>query len=458
MRESGHSRDRRREKRSIALSDHFGYGRLLRFTFPSIMMMIFTSIYGMVDGFFISNFVGRVPFAAVNLIMPYLMIFGAFGMVLGSGGSALVSMLLGMGKKKQASETFSFLVTFTVLAGVGLMLLALVLLRPVALALGATAELLPECLIYGRICAVGTVAFALQNLFQAFLITAGRPNLGFGVTLAAGLTNMALDALFMGVLHLGVGGAAAATVIGQFLGGGIPLVFFLLPGRRSTIHLCRHHFDGRALVRSAANGSSEFLSDISMSVVNMLYNFQLMRFAGASGVAAYGVIMYANFIFVGVYFGYTMGAAPVIGYHYGAGNRAELHSLFTRSLVLIGAFALVLTGLAELFAGPLCAIFVGYDRDLLSMTREAFRIYSLSFVFMGFNIFGSGFFTALNNGRVSALIAFSRSLVFEVVAILLLPALFGIRGVWFSVLLAEGLSLLLTGACLVRGRARYGYA
>ena len=311
----------------IQLSDHFTYRRLIRFTGPSILMMIFTSVYGMVDGFFISNYVGPTPFAAVNLIMPFIMIFGAVGMVFGTGGTALVSMLQGMGQKDKADRTFSFLIYFTIAVGIISSLIGWITVPAVARALGAADSMLPYCVHYTRVCMIGNTAFILQNMFQAFLITAEKPHFGFLVTLAAGAANMILDALFMGALGYGVRGAAAATVIGQCIGGLIPLIYFMLPGQNSSLRLVAAGFDAKALVRSCTNGLSEFLSDISMSVVSMLYNIQLMKFVGESGVAAYGVIMYANFIFVGVYFGYTIGAAPVIGYHYGAGNKQELHSL-----------------------------------------------------------------------------------------------------------------------------------
>lgn len=441
----------------IKLSDHFTYKKMLQFTLPSIMMMIFTSIYGVVDGFFISNYTGSVPFAAVNLIMPFVMILGAIGTVFGSGGSALVSMKMGMGKKKEANEIFSFLIYVVIAIGLVLSVVGFVLAGPVSRALGATDEMLPYCITYCRINMVGNVQFILQYMFQVLLVTAERPQLGLFVTVAAGVANMVLDWLFVGVFRWGVPGAAWATVTSQTIGGVLPLIYFALPNK-SILHLGRTHMSWEWLWRAASNGASEFMSSISMSVVSMLYNRQLLTYAGSDGVAAYGVIMYANFIFTGVYFGYSMGIAPVISYHYGADNTDELKGLFRRSLRLITAFMVVLTSLAEIFAPYIVYIFVGYDKDLLALTTAAYRIYSLAFIFMGFNVFGSGFFTALNNGAVSALISFMRTLFFQAISVLVLPVLFGINGIWSAVIVAEGLCLILTTFCLVKYRKRYHYA
>lgn len=440
----------------IKLSDHFNHKKMLQFTFPSIMMMIFTSIYGMVDGFFISNFVGSTEFSAVNLILPYIMLFGAVGMVFGTGGSALVSMLLGMKEEKKAVETFSFLVYFGAAAGLVLTFVGIFFLEPVAVALKASKEMLPYCISYGRVCLIGTVPFILQNLFQAFFITAEKPQLGFKVTVAAGLTNMVFDGLFMGVMGFGVESAAAATVMGQVVGGVIPLFYFAKP-QSSRLKLVKARFNGSALIRTLTNGSSEFMTDISMSIVNMLYNVQLMKFAGEFGVAAYGVLMYTNFVFVGVYFGFSMGIAPVVGYHYGAENTDELKSLLKKCLHIILAFSLILTFFAIAFAEPISRIFVGYNEELLSITVNAYRIYSISFIFMGLNIFGSSFFTALNNGAISALISFARALVFQIIAILTLPAVFGINGIWYAVIAAEAGALILTVSCFIACRKKYKY-
>lgn len=441
----------------IQLNEHFTYRKLLRFTFPSIIMMIFTSVYSMVDGYFISNYVGSVPFAAVNLIIPVLMIFGAFGTVFGTGGSALVSMVRGAGRNKEANEIFSFIVYFVIIFGILVSVIGYFLCDPAAKFLGADAEMLPYCVIYAKINMLGNMQFMLQYMFQSFMVAAERPKLGLGVTVAAGVTNMILDALFVGKLGMGVDGAAWATIISQTVGGIIPLIYFILP-QKTPYRLGKTHFSFRWLWQAASNGASEFMSTISSSIVSMLYNFQLLKFAGSNGVAAYGVIMYANFIFTGVYFGYTMGSAPAVSYQYGAGNTDELKSLLKKSLVLISIFAVTLTGCAELLAERLASIFVGYDADLLALTTNAFRIYDIAFLFMGFNVFGSGFFTALNNGKVSAFISFFRTLVLQCVCIVLLPALLGINGVWMSVVVAEVLAIVITFALLKKYKSVYHYA
>lgn len=441
----------------IQLSEHFTYRKLLRFTMPSIIMMVFSSIYGVVDGIFVSNFAGKTAFAAINLIMPYIMVFGTFGIMVGTGGTALISATLGSGDKKRANETFSLLILSLVVGGVFLSVISILLLRPAAILLGAEGDMIDACVTYGRCVLPGLTAWLLQNAFQSFCVAAERPNLGLGLTVAAGVTNIVLDALFVGYFKWGLAGAAIATAISQCVGGIIPLIYFALPNK-SILRLCRTHFDGKALVQTCTNGSSELMSNLSGSLVGMLFNLQLMKFAGEDGVSAYGVIMYVNFIFLGVFLGYSLGSAPVISYHYGAENHRKLKGLLRKSLTIMTVMVLSLTALAEVMAGPLSYIFVGYDEALFDMTRRAFRIYSLSFLFSGFSIFGSSFFTALNNGLISAIISFFRTLLFQTGAVLILPLFFELDGVWYSILVAEVISAILTFACLIKYKKRYHYA
>ena len=442
---------------NIQLSEHFTYGKLLKFTFPSIVMMVFTSIYGVVDGVFVSNFAGSESFAAVNLIMPFLMILGAIGFMLGAGGSALVAFILGTGDGQKANRVFSLMVYVLIVLGGIFMVGGILFMEPMARLLGADEAMLPVCVQYGRIVMLGLIPFMLQNTFQSFLVTAERPHFGLYITIAAGVTNMALDALFVGVFRWGVAGAAAATVISQIVGGVIPLVYFICPNK-SKLRLGKTKMDFRVLGKAAANGSSEFMTNVSMSLVNMLYNWQLMRLIGAQGVAVFGIIMYVSFIFAAIFIGYSMGSAPVIGFHYGAGNKEELKGLFRKSLWILLVFSVVLTGLAMMLAKPLAMIFVAYDPELLELTKRALTIYSLAFLMSGFNIFASSFFTALNDGLTSALISFGRTLVFQVASVLLLPLIFDVDGIWAAVILAEGLALILSAVCVIRNRKKYGYA
>lgn len=439
----------------IQLSEHFTYRKLLRFTLPSVIMMVCTSIYGVVDGVFVSNFVGSDAFAAVNLIMPFLMVLGAVGFMLGTGGSALVAYTLGAGSEKRANEIFSLLIYVLIGLGAVFTIGGIAFLTPMSRLLGADETMLPVCVSYGRIVLLGLIPYMLQNTFQSFLVTAERPQLGLYVTIAAGVTNIVLDALFVAVLQWGVEGAALATILSQFVGGAIPLVYFLRPNS-SKLRLGRTSFHGRALLKACANGSSEFMTNISMSVVNMLYNWQLMRLMGSGGVAVYGVIMYVNFIFIAIFLGYSMGSAPIVGYHYGAGNRTELRGLLRKSLCIITVMSVVLTAAALLLARPLSLIFVSKEPALLPVTIRAFSIYSLSFLMVGHNIYASSFFTALNDGFISALISFARTLVFQVAAVIVLPVLWGIDGVWAAVVAAETLALLLSAACLVGKREATG--
>ncbi len=441
----------------IQLSDHFTYEKLLRFVLPSVIMMIFTSVYGVVDGIFVSNFAGKTPFAAINLIMPYVMLFGSFGFLIGTGGTALISKTLGMGDRKKANEVFSLLVWTSVLGGVALTAVSLLLLRPAAVRLGAAGQMLEDCVLYGSIVLPATTAYVLQFAFQSFCVAAEKSNLSLITTVVSGVCNILLDALFVAGFRWGLAGAAAATAISQMVGAVLPLVYFARPNK-SLLRLCRCAFDGKALLRTLTNGSSELMTNISLSIVGMLYNIQLMEYAGEDGVAAYGVIMYVNLFFLSIFIGYAIGSAPLIGFNYGADNRRELKNLFRKSLVILGTSALAMTGSAILLARPLAAVFVGYDQVLLEMTVRGFILYALSFLFSGFNIFSSSMFTALNNGLVSAGLSFLRTLVFQVGAVLLLPLLLMLDGIWLSVAAAELAALAVTILCFIKYRKRYHYA
>ena len=440
----------------IQLSDHFTYQKLLRFTFPSIMMMIFTSIYGVVDGFFVSNFVGKTPFAALNFIFPFIMLLSAVGFMFGAGGSALVAKNMGEGKMELANRRFSFLVYFTIASGIVIAILGILFVRPVAAWLGAEGELLEYCVLYGRILLAAMPAFMLQTEFQTFFVTAEKPELGFKITVAAGIANMVLDWLLVAVFPFGLAGAAWATALSQVVGGILPLIYFVRPND-SLLHLGPASFDGFALWRTCTNGVSELVSNISMSLVGLLFNVQLMAYAGENGVAAYGVIMYIDFIFLAAFIGYAMGTAPVISYHFGAENHAELKSLLRKSMMILLVASVGMFVFAEAAARPLALIFASYDPTLLDITVHGFRIYSISFLFVGFTIFGSSFFTALNNGLVSAIISFVRTMVFEVVLVLALPVLWDIDGIWWAVVIARGLSILLTFGFILGNRKKYQY-
>ncbi len=440
----------------IKLSDHFTYKRLIQFVLPSIAMMIFTSIYGVVDGFFVSNYAGKTEFAAVNLIMPFPMMLGAFGFMVGTGGSALVAIALGEGKKKEANEYFSMLIYVTIVVGVILSVLGIVFTRLIAVWLGASEDMLEYCVIYGRWLLVALTPFMLQNVFQSFLVTAEKPQMGLIVTVAAGLTNVVLDFVFIGLVHGGVVGAALATGISQFVGGVIPLIYFMKKNT-SLLRLVKAKVNWRVLGKTCFNGSSELMTNLSLSLVNMLYNVQLMKFAGENGVAAYGVIMYVNFIFIAVYIGYAIGSAPIIGYHYGAGNQDEMKNVFGKSIRFNVAAGVVMTVVAILMSGVLAGIFVGYDAQLCAMTQRGFAIYSLSFLIMGVNIYGSSFFTALGNGLVSAFISFLRTLLFQLIAVLVLPIFFELDGIWMSIVVAEAVALIVTIGFFVGNKKKYGY-
>lgn len=441
---------------NIQLSDHFNYRKLLRFTLPSIIMLVFTSVYGVVDGFFVSNFVGKTPFTAVNFIMPFLMILGSCGFMLGTGGGALIAKTMGEGNINRARQLFSLIVYTSIACGIILAFFGIIFLRPLATVLGAEGQLLEDSVKYGRIILIAIPAYILQYEFQCLFATAEKPTLGLYVTIAAGLTNMLLDALFVAVFCWGLEGAAAATAISQCVGGIAPLIYFASPNG-SLLRLGKTQFDGKALAKTCINGSSELMSNIAMSVVSMLYNVQLLKYAGEDGVAAYGVLMYVSMIFQAIFIGYSVGTAPVIGYHFGADNSKELKGLLRKSLVLIGIFAALMFSVSYSFARPLSVLFAAYDENLLSLTVRAFSIFSFSFLFSGFAIFGSSFFTALNNGLVSAAISFMRTLVFQVAAALILPLFWQVDGIWMSIVAAEMMAVAVTVLFLWVNQKKYQY-
>ena len=440
----------------IKLSDHFTYSKLLRFVFPSIIMMIFTSIYGVVDGLFVSNFAGKTAFASINLVMPFVMILGGIGFMIGTGGTALVSKVLGEGKKEKANKIFTMMIIFTLLLGTLLSVIGVVSMPRVADFLGATEEMMADCILYGRIVTGFTVAFMLQNVFQSFLIAAEKPKLGLLATVLAGVTNMALDAIFIIVFRWGVAGAAIATGLSQCVGGIFPLIYFSRDNS-SLLRLTNTKLEIKPILNACGNGSSELMSNISSSVVSMIYNFQLMKYVGEDGVSAYGVLMYVQFIFVAIYIGYAIGCAPITGYHFGAQNHGELKNMLRKSAFLSAISGVVLTILAIVLSSPLAKLFVGYDEELYELTRHAFSLFAYSFLLAGFNIFTSSFFTALNNGAVSAAISFMRTLIFQTSSVLILPIFLGVDGIWWAITVAEVFAFILSLIFLFVKREKYHY-
>lgn len=440
----------------IQLSDHFTYRRLLKFVFPSVIMMIFTSIYGVIDGLFISNFVGKTSFAAINLVMPFIMVLGGFGFMIGTGGSALVAKKLGEGDAQKANQYFSMLVWFTLIIGIFFSIIGIVFSRPVAYFLGATESMIRDCVLYSQISFIFNTCYMYQNLFQSFLVTAEKPKLGLISTIAAGLTNIVLDALFIAVFHWGVSGAALATGFSQCVGAAIPFIFFARKND-TPLHIIRTNLKLHVLLKTCSNGASELLNNVASCIVAIMYNFQLLRFIGENGIAAYGVLMYIQFIFVAIYVGYAIGSAPIISYHYGAQNHNELKNMLKKSSLLMGISGICMTILAQFLAIPLAKIFVGYDAELFSLTVHAFRIFAFSFILCGMNIFASSFFTALNNGAVSAIISFLRTLVFQLICVFLLPVIFDIDGIWLAIAFAEVCAFIISLLFLISKRKQYHY-
>ena len=444
-------------KQRIQLSDHFNYGRLLRFTMPSILMMIFTSIYGMVDGFFVSNFAGKTAFAALNIIYPYLMILGGVGAMLGVGGSALVAKTLGEGDIPKARRYFTMMMYLMLGTSIFFTVVGIAVLRPVAYLFGATEAMIDDVMTYGTICLLFNTALQAQYTFQSYLIVAEKPKLALTVVIAAGVANMVLDYVLMAVFPMKVAGAALATGLSQCVAGVVPFVWFLSRKNKSALRFTKTRFEIKPMLLACGNGASEMMSSVSASVTGILYNLQLMKYAGEDGVAAYGVVMYAAFVFLGVFNGYSQGSSPIMGYHYGAQNHKEMKNVLKRSLILLGAAAVALTAIAMLLARPIATIFVGYDRDLLDMTARAFIICATPFLVMWFNMYTSCFFTALNDGAVSAAISFMRALVLPVLCIIVMPHFWGLDGVWYSLVGSEVLGVGVSLAFMLGMRKKYHY-
>lgn len=441
----------------IQLSNHFTYGKLLRFTVSSIVMMIVTSMYSIVDGLFVSNLVGDLAFSAVNIVFPVTMIVGAVGFMLGTGGSAVVAKTLGEGKDELANRYFSMLIAVVAVSAVVLSAVCILFLEPILRISGASDLLMDDCICYGRIMLGGSLLFMLQVAFQSFLVVAEKPQLGLAVSVAAGVTNMVFDYVLIRIAGMGIAGAAWATVLGYVVAGGIPLFYFLF-SKKSRIRLVKPRFYGNVLLAACTNGSSEMMNNIATSVVSILFNVQLMKLLGEKGVAAFGVMMYVDFVFASTFLGFSMGSAPVVSYHYGAGNHDELKSLFRKCMTIIGAFSAVMVVASQLLCAPLSAIFVGYDKELFEMTVHGFRMFALNYVVCGVNIFASAFFTALCNGKISALLAFLRSFLFRGGMVLLLPLVAGVDGIWLSVAAAEFFAAIFSVAFFVKKRNEYHYA
>lgn len=439
------------------MNRHFSLSALLKFTFPTICMMIFTSLYTVVDGFFVSNYVGKTALAAVNLVWPIIMILATIGLMTGTGGSALVAKTRGEGDDARANRYFSMLIFFTIAVALVLGAIGQAIMVPAIQLFGAEGDLLTSSITYGRWVMAALPFFALQFAFQVLFSTAGKPNYGFYVIVAAGLTNVILDWLFICVCGWGVSGAAIATGLGQVVGGLVPLIYFVRRNNSSFLRLTWAKPEWKPIGKACLNGSSELVSNIAMSLVSMLYNYQLMAYIGEDGVAAYSVIGYTAMIFSSILMGYALGSSPLMSFQYGARNQIEMRSILLKSLGLVGVGSVIMFLAAQWLAAPLSAIFVSYDSELLEFTVQAYKLYALAFLIMGIPIYLSALFTSLNNGVVSAIIAFMRTLVFECGAVILLPMIWGIDGIWLSVSVGELAASILAIGFLVALRKKYGF-
>ncbi|MBR3146834.1 MAG: MATE family efflux transporter [Eubacterium sp.] len=440
----------------IKLSDHFDYKRLLRYSVSAICMMLFTSIYAIVDGFFVSNYCGKTPFAALNLIYPVIMLISTVGFMVGTGGSAVVARTLGEGDNKRAQRYFSMFVYAAIVLGITLTVLAQIFLPQISRLLGAEGKIFEDTLIYARVVLLSTPMLVLQVMFQTFFNTAEKPKLGFLITVISGGANIVLDFIFVGALGYGLAGAAWATVVSEYLGGAIPLIYFFMPND-SLLRMTKTTFEPRVFVHACWNGLSEFMGNVSASIVSILYNIQLLKYAGENGVSAFGVVMYVYLLFSAVMVGYGMATSPIIGFHYGARNMEEVSNVIRRNIVVMAVAGVLMFGAAELLSDAVARLFVSYDDDLMVMTRTAFRVTSITYLVYGYNVCGSSFFTALGNGTLSALIEASRLLIFQIIFLYTLPVIFGLSGIWYTLVASDVAAVGVTAAFLIIYRKKYGY-
>ena len=419
-------------------------------------MMLFTSMYGVVDGLYLSHFSGKEAFAAITLIIPLPLLIGAWAYMIGAGGSAVIAKAIASDRQKDANEYFSFLVLISVLGSILLAGIGEIFLEPCAKLLGANDEMLPFCMTYGRILIAAVPLYVLQNVFQSFLTVAEHPKIGLAINLVSAFLNMALNFVFIRITNEVVTAVALATVVSQFVGGITPFVFFVR-SKSTTLRFGRPHMPMSLLGPVFANGVSEFVSEIFHPLASVMYNYKLMELTGLNGVAAYGVLMNVGFLFGSVFLGFAVGSAPLFTYKYEREDHDELHSLFIKSTISVVLMGFLLYGVACMIEGPFAAEFFGGDELLITMTEEAFALHSLSYMVMGLAVFASAFFTAIHDSRVSFLISFLRTLLFEVLAILLLPMLFDLNGVWAASLTSEVLTLLVTVGLLISKKEKYQY-
>jgi len=442
----------------IELQGHYGYGRLVRTMLPSIATMIVSSIYSIADGLFVSNYAGSTAFAAMNIIWPGIQILAVFGLMVGAGGSALVSKTLGEGDQDKACRIFSMLTRITMLAGIAMAFLFFILMKPLTWVLGAEGGMIQMATTYGRIIVITLPLYMIQMMFQPFFMVAEKPELGTQISIICGVVNIVLDALFIIVFRLGLIGAALGTAISIATGGLFSLIWFLSKRNKTHLQFRKNvKTEWKHVGKSCSNGLSEYVGNVALSVVSICYNLQLMKYIGESGVAAYGILMYLGFVFAAVFIGYNLSVTQIIAFNYGERNHTELRSLLHKSIILISVGGVIMTTVAETAAAPLARFFVGYDESICILTIRAIRIYMLSFLICGLNMFASAWFTALNNGIISAISAFVRTFIFELGCVFILPTFFGVDGIWNAVNVAEVCALLFSAFLITAFSKKYGY-
>ncbi len=439
-----------------ALAKKFSLASLLLFAAPNIIMMIVLSMYIIVDGMFVARFIGTTALSAINMFYPAICFEMALGIMIATGGSAIAAKKLGEGKQKEAQNNLSFLMVVEGSFGIVIAVVGNLFTAEIVSFLGASAAQAPLSITYAKIIFSFAPAFFLQTAFQTFFVTAGKPALGLIVTILGGVANILLDYIFMAPLRLGVTGAAIATGIGYCIPAMVGVIFFL-KAKTNPFHFVRPRFDGKVLLQACANGSSEMVTNLSNAVTTFLFNFTLLQFYGEDGVASITIILYFQYLFTALYFGYSNGIAPIISYKYGNDDRKQLQALFKNSVLFLIISSIAANVLLHFTISKLLTIFTAENSPVYQITLHGFSIYSMAFMIMGLGIFSSAMFTAFSDGITSAIISFSRTFLFIVGAILLLPAILGERGVWLAVPIAEAFGFLISILYLIGKKQKFHY-
>lgn len=444
------------EKTHNGIAQEFNLISLLRFVAPTVVMLVFMSLYQMVDAVFVSKFVGENALSALNIVYPFPSIVIAVSIMLATGGSAIIARNMGEGKEKEAKENFSFIVLVGAVIGVAIATAGILFIEPLIYMLGATPSLYDYCYEYLFILVLSVPLSVFQMLFQSFFVTAGKPHLGLTLTVLGGVSNIVLDYVFIVLCGFGVSGAALATSIGYSIPGLFGLIYFAV-SRKGTLYFVKPVFRWGVLFKCCINGSSEMVNNLAVAVTTFLFNVLMLKYEGEAGVAAITIVLYAQFLMTSAFMGFSSGIAPVVSFNYGSGNVRQLKKIFKISVWVIAVVSAAVFVIAETCSDVVIMVFTPAGSEVFGLTKYGFAIFSFSFLCTGMNIFASALFTAFSNGKISAILSFLRTFVFLTACLLFLPLFWGVDGIWLAVPVAEVMALFVSVYYLVRFKKVYQY-